>query len=289
LREPLKPITMHLTLTKMSNIKLYQETSSLSLIPQSDYEISAALKSQLLNSIDDKIGYDKFKDEIVKAYMVAKWECPVGLELQVLVDETQKTFRRKYGSIRVDEIGIIFNRGLSGEYGKFMGLSLPTFCMFTDAYLKEQSRIKLLTPMEEKKEPSLAQRFETAKNLALSAFDKFADGKSIDMEGATVYRFLAGLKIIQYTDDEQHEFLANAQVEVIDRKNREKFTSLDKHVRSKIEKELGDINLLSDKIKFTAQHNGLIKYFGILSFESETPKADLLNSINQQAKQYLNK
>jgi len=271
----------------MTSLQLYTAPQALAEIPQRDHEIAKALNTGLYcqTSLDE--AFEIMQGNIAKAYILAKYEMPPSGELTLLTDETMKMFKERFGSIRNNEISICFSRGLRGDYGDFMGLSYPTFSKWAFSYMKEQSRIKLLTPMEEKKEPTLQQRFETAKNLALTAFDKFIEGRSIELEGATVYRFLAGLKVIQYSEDEQNDFMIGATNEVINRKRLEKTTTLDKNVRNQIEKQLDDVTLLKEKIKLIAQHNGLVAYLEILQFESVTPKADLLNSINQQAKQYL--
>lgn len=272
---------------KMSNLTLYNK-KEISNIPSRDQEIVLALNTPIVSSLSDRDSYDLFKGEIVKAYVLAKFETPIGSELQILADGTMKAFKQKFGSIRIEELAICFNRGLCGEYGNdWKGLSLITFSYWATCYMKEQSRIKLLTPMEEKKEPTLLERFEIAKRLALSTLVAFMNGLSIEMQGATVYRFLAKLKIIQYSEEEQADFMEGAKTMVINNKQREKFTSMDKHIRAAIEKELADVTLLDTKIKHTAQHNGLANYFALIVKDEEQPIAYLTGLINQQAKQYL--
>lgn len=270
----------------MSNIELYQQPNALAEIPSRDNEIANALKSRLISTLSDEEAFELLKANITKAYVSARYEMPLANELIIIADETMKAFKMKFGSLRENEIAILFTRGLCGDYGDFKGLSLITFVNWVLGYLKELSRIKLTTHVEEKKEPSLSERFEIAKSLALKTFDDFIQEKSIELQGATVYRFLAKLGIIKYSDQEQEEFMTGAHNEVIAKKHREKITSMDKHIRSKIERELEQPQLLEEKIKFTAQHNGLVKYFDALKFVP-TPKAYLLNQINEHAKTFL--
>jgi hypothetical protein len=271
----------------MNSLQLYQQPTALAEIPNRDKEIAFALSTPLFSSLPKNEAYNVMKAAITKSYLLAKFECPIGSELQLITDETMKVFQSRFGTIRQSEIEVCFIRGVMGDYGKYMGLALPSFSQFAIGYLKEESRIKLTTKVEEKKEPSLEQRFETAKNLSLKTFDDFNEGKSIELQGATVYRFLAKLGIIKYTDEEQSEFMTGARNEVIAKKGREKFLTVDKHLRAKIERELKDVGLLDEKIKFTAQHNGLVQYFELLTFESIEPKTELTNLINEQGKQYL--
>lgn len=265
----------------MSNIQLYQRPTALTEIPKRDSEIALALTSPIFSSLEAKEAYNVMKQCITKAYLLAKYECPIGAELQLITDETMKIFQSRFGSIRQNEIDICFTRGIMGDYGEFKGLALPAFSKFAQAYLKEQSRIKLLTPVETKIEPTKEQKFEIGKNLALATLQKFLEEKPIDIEGATVYRFLRKLGIVVYSEEEQSEFLEVAKEQVIAGRTREKSTSLDKQVRATIEKELNDMSLLETKIIHTAQHNGLVQYFQSLSFEDQ-PIAYLTNLINEK-------
>lgn len=265
----------------MSNIKLYQQPDALSLIPQSDCEIHVALQSRIFSAIPNDEAYDIMKNHITRAYVSARFEMPNAQELVIIVDETMKVFKSQFGSIREDEIPLCFSRGIRGNYGEFKGLALPALSKFAQCYLKENSRLKLLTPVETKTEPTKEQKFEIGKNLALSTLQKFLEEKPIDIEGATVYRFLRKLGIVVYSEEEQSEFLELAKDQVIASRTREKFTSLDKHVRATIEKELNDMSLLETKIIHTAQHNGLVQYFQSLSFEDQ-PIAYLTNLINEK-------
>jgi hypothetical protein len=270
----------------MNSLQLYQQPTALAEIPNRDKEIAFALSTPLFSSLPKNEAYNVMKAAITKSYLLAKFECPIGSELQLITDETMKVFQSRFGTIRQSEIEVCFIRGVMGDYGKYMGLALPSFSQFAIGYLKEESRIKLTTKVEEKKEPSLEQRFETAKNLALKTFNDFNEGKSIELQGATVYRFLAKLGIIKYSDEEQEDFMTGAYNEVIAKKQREKVTSLDKHLRQQITIELSKPEMLNDKIKLTAQHNGLLAYFQELSFDDKA-KEQLTNIINEQGKQYL--
>lgn len=265
--------------------------NSTAVFDGSEKSILNAIESEFVNNVNDDTLEDKLFDLINKTHLIAgiKHSGDVN-ELNATVSEIIAELRFNKNNIRIDEIEIAFKNGAHKKYGDYFGLNAVSFCGFIKSYVLDPNRleaIKIKYMLEEKKEPSLQERFEIAKNLALSTFQQFIDGQPIELQGATVYRFLAKLKIIKYSDEEQADFMEGAKTIVIDNKKREKFTSLDKHVRATIEKELNNLTLLDTKIKHMAQHNGLTNYFASLSIGSETPKADLLNSINQQAKQYL--
>lgn len=271
----------------MTSLQLYQQPTVLAEIPNRDHEIAHALTSRLFSSIEDVEAYQIMKNCIVKAYIVSRYESPVGDELKVLVDETMKVFKSKIGSIRENEIQICFTRGIIGEYGDFKGLSLPTFMKFGNGYLRELSRIKLTTEAKEDKTPSKLDRFKTAFHLALNTLNDYEQGKSIELQGATVYRFLMGIGIIQYTEQEQCDFIEGATNEVIAKRQREKITSLDKHIRNQIEKELENPFLLKEKIIRQAQHNGLVAYFQEIILNEETPEDYLEQKIKQYGQKFL--
>jgi len=267
--------------------------NSIAVFDGSEKSILKAIESNLVNQLDNDTIEEKLIDLVNKTHLIAGIKHSGDIrELNTTVSEIIAELRFNKTNIRINEIEIAFQNGVHKKYGDYFGLNAVTFCGFIKSYILDPTRleaIKLKNMTEEKKQPTLQERFETAKNLALTAYDKFDKGQSIELEGATVYRFLAGLKVIVYDDEEQAQFMTGATNEVIAKKNLEKVTSMDKNVRNLIQKQLDDISLLSEKIKLTAQHNGLVQYFEILKFESETPKATLLNLINEQAKQYLNK
>lgn len=197
----------------MTAIQLYQQETSISLIPDRDRDMAFALKSEFFCRLDDKYAYQVMKEAITKAYVLARYEAPIGSELQILADETMKVFKSRFGSIREQEIIIIFTRGLSGEYGPFKGLSFPTFSNWAASYLKEHSRVLLTTHVEEKHDPTEQEIFEISKKNALTAFEDFKKKGTCGRYGFVVYDFLSSLGLISVTQEEKNEYWRQAQSE----------------------------------------------------------------------------
>jgi len=197
----------------MTAIQIYQQNTSLSMVPDRDKDIAAALSSALFCRLNDKLAYEVMKDAVVKSYVLARYECPLGQELQILVDETMKVFKARFGSIREEEVSIIFTRGLTGEYGNFKGLSLPTFSSWAAAYLKEHSRVLLTTQVEEKREPTAEEVFSISRSNALTAFEDFKKKGTCGRYGFVVYDFLSSLGLISVTQEEKNEYWRQAQSE----------------------------------------------------------------------------
>ncbi len=259
--------------------------NSVAVFDGSEKTILNAVQSELVNKLTNDTLEDKLLDLVKQTHLIAGIKHSGDMnELNITVSEIIAEMRLNKTNIRVDEIEIAFKNGAHKKYGDYFGLNAVTFCSFIKSYVLDPNRleaIKITKVEQPKTEPTREQKFEIGKNLALSTLQKFLEEKPIDIEGATVYRFLRKFGIVVYSEDEQVDFLEGARTIVINNKHREKFTSLDKHVRATIEKELNDVSLLETKIIHTAQHNGLVQYFQSLSFEDK-PITYLTNLINEK-------
>lgn len=269
----------------MSNIEIYKQNTNLS-VPERDNEIQVALESRMIKDVASVELFEILKAVIIKAYIVSRYTSPVGNELTIITDETLKKVKSSFGAIRERELPIIFTRGVAKEYGDYKGLSFPTFIDWFRAYLKEESRIKLTTPVTETKEPTLQERFTVASKNAMDAFLAYQSGKDISLVAPSVYRFLRGIRLFQYSDEEQEEFMGQAKLETIAHLNNKKATTADKFKRLDIGRILENLNLeenlpLNEKVVIQAKRLGLYAYFQTLIME----EADLQELINQHKPQ----
>jgi len=265
----------------MSKIEIYKKENIL-IIPERDNEIQFALESRMIKDVPNKELFELMKAIIIKSYVVSRFTSPSGDELAMITDETLKTAKSRYGSLRERELPILFTRGVAKEYGDYKGLSFPTFVDWFRAYLKEESRIKLTTPIQETKEPTLQERFNVASKNAMDAYLAYQLGRDIGMVAPSVYRFLRGIKLFKYTDDEQLEFIGQAKLETIAYLNSKKANTADKFKRLDIARILENLNLeenlaLNEKVVVQAQRLGLYAYFQTLMMD----EADLQELINQ--------
>lgn len=224
---------------KMTSIQLYKQDTALVGIPSKDKEIAFALTSPIFSSLSPENAYDVMKQSITRAYLLAKYECPVGVELQIIVDETMKIFQIRFGSIRKNEIDICFARGIMGDYGEFKGLALPAFSSFATGYLKEQSRIKLTTPTElEKMQPTELEIFEISKSNALKAFSELQRNGTVGSFGGVVYDFLNKIKLIELEQQEKNEYWKQAKEEYLNFLTVSMANPLDMPERNRLKKDL---------------------------------------------------
>jgi hypothetical protein len=252
----------------MNEIQLYQKPNDLASLPQRVAEIQAALSSRMIKDLSEPELFEVFKSNISKCYVISRFAAPEGIELTVIIDETMKMAKARFGNLRSDEISIAFTRGIAKEYGDYMGLSFITFVEWLKAYMKEEARINLTTPVPEvKTEPTREEKFDLFVTNALQAFSGHRAGKDISLVASSVYRFLRRLDLFVYSEEEQEEFINRAQKEVIAHLHMKKSTVLDKNVRNQIERQLSAPETLEQTIILQAQRLGLYAYFQSLIIE----------------------
>lgn len=245
----------------MSDIRLYNREQALAAIPARDVEIYDALSSDMISSISNAICFELFKLAITKAYIASRYTAPEGSEMTTIITETSKFAKARLGSIRVKEVDIAFTRGLTKEYGEYHGLSFITFIDFLKGYMKESSRLALMAPVDEIKEPTSEEKFQIASYNALKSFSDYKKGEDIHLVAPAVYRFLNRLKIIQYNDEERSEFLDFAEKAVILQEKEKASKTNDRNMRRAILSALQRPETLEQKIIFQAQRLGLYAYF----------------------------
>lgn len=246
----------------MNELQLHHNTASLTAAPKRETEIQLALQTRMIKDISDLELYEIFKANISKCFVISRFAAPEGNELKAISDETMKMAKSRFGNLRVDEINIAFTRGLAKEYGDYMGLSFITFTDWLKAYLKEEARINLTKPAPEvKPEPTREERFNLGVYNALNAFEGYSVKRDISLMAPTVYRFLRKINLFAYNEQEQEEFINQAQKDVIAHLQAKKATVLDKNVRNQIARQLEAPETLDQTIILQAQRLGLYAYF----------------------------
>lgn len=261
----------------MSNIKLYHQ-QNLSEIPHRDMIIQQALQSRMLKDITHADLFNHFKKMITKSYITSRYATPEPYEMEMIIDETMKMAKDRYGSLREDEVEIAFSRGVTREYGDFKGLSFPTFIDFIKGYMKEESRIKLTKPVEAASgPPSMEEQFAVAKQNALKAFEDFKKQNDIHLVAPVTFRFLRYLKLIVLAKEESESILKEAKQRVLTDLRMKQSGTTDKNLYKEIENQIGSEATMEEKSKFEAQRLALYTYFQQLMLE-ETDLEQLIEA-----------
>lgn len=254
-----------------------------------DLTVSVSNKHLLLNEPafkrPDKYNHNIILVAVLKSYTDLRWEKPSINDINVMVNEIKFAINNRYKGIRIEEIPDVFADGIRKVYGDFMGLSIVTFEMFIMGYLESIKRKNLALTIPKKdlvKEPTLQERFTVASKNAMDAYLAFQAKADISLVAPAVYRFLRGIKLFQYTDEEQEEFMSEAKQQTITHLNNKKATTVDKFKRMDIGRVLENLNLeenktLNEKVVIQAQRLGLYSYFQTLMME----ESDLQELINQ--------
>lgn len=238
----------------------------------------------LLNPPAFKEDYNKVYNTtlaaVAKSFADLNFAVPGKKDVDMMVSELTKNIQENHKQLRVEEIRTAFANGIRKEYGEYMGLSVVTFDMFIKGYLNSRQRADLaksIPVIETTSEPTDEQKFQLASGNAFKAFQDYQLGKDITLVAPVVYRFLNRLKIVQYTEEEKAEFLAEAQKEVIENLTKQKAVMLDKIKRLEIARQLEKPQTLDQKIILQAQRLGLYAFFQEVIME-ETDLKTLINS-----------
>jgi len=218
-------------------IQLYKSENA--IVPSRDNEIKLALQTRLFSVIDQKDAYPIVKNAIVKAYITARYEMPELFEIEIIIEETMKAIKNKFGSLREEELSIAISRGLIGDYGDFKGISMITIIQFVKAYLKEESRIKLTLPAkQEKMKPSDDEIYELCKSNALKAFSELQRNGTVGSFGGVVYDFLTSIKLIELEQSEKNDYWKQAKEEYLEYLTKAIANPLDMPERNRLKKDL---------------------------------------------------
>lgn len=159
--------------------------------------------------------YNEVLAQVEKSIVHLGWKVPNDTDMELLVNEITTSIRNDYKQLRTEEISMCFAKGIRGEYGDFMGMSIVTFEKFIIGYLNSQYRINLgktLPRPEEKATPKELTRQDRI-DFALKAFQAFKEKGFYNDLGNIVYAFLDSEKLIPFTAKEKFETLEIARQE----------------------------------------------------------------------------
>jgi hypothetical protein len=254
-------------------IQLYNQ-NGLAGIPEKDQEISIALESRMINVVPDAELFELFKAGVTAAYAIVRWDAPKGVEYTVMIDQVMRICKKTYGTIREKEIVIAITRGVLGDYGEYMGLSIKSFTWFIKSYLAEESRIKLLAernkPADSKAEPTLAEQKEAFISRLEQLYEDFKQGRAIlPTEGTFYFEKLFSAKVIRLTEDQRNQLKQTAYERLVKAKNPAKSQTKSEHDRMKqVYQAFITSGLEGNDVKREAMYLGLLEWFkGLADFD----------------------
>lgn len=159
------------------------------------------LKPNVLQVVKKEL-FDTVNASIARCYADLNFKVPDDTDY--LVNEVTNSILKNYPSMRLQEIPVAFSRGIRKEYGDFFGLCVISFELFVAGYLNSEERLKLAEQknrllIEERIEPSVDEKFNTAKNLCVDTFlaiKSNAASKSITIMALSIYSFLDSIGLI---------------------------------------------------------------------------------------------
>lgn len=263
-----------------TGIKLYQQNIELSRYPKREADIYSALQTRLISSLEEKELYNILKSNISKSYATANFTAPEPNQFMLIVDETMKYYRDRFGFIREAEINLIFTRGLAKEYGPFMGLSFITFVDWAKAYAKDLVRIKLTSAPKETNKPTDEEMYQLKKTNALSALNEFKAKGTCGRYALDVYDFFCELKLIDLSQEEKNEYWRLAKQEYQQYLNSQRAKMITMEDKRKLDKEYAEALEGGKTARFVVISKRLIvdDYFRTIVME----ETDLLTLIEQK-------
>ena len=200
--------------------------------------------------------------QLIKSVNHLGWKLPEDNDVKLLVNEIAGSIVRDYKQIRKAEIGIAFSKGIRGEYGEFMGLSVVTFEKFIIGYLASDYRAALgkSLPVAEMPAPTKELSREDRMEWAKTAYETFKEKGFYDDYGNQIYEFLDKEGLIPFTPSEKFELLDQARQEEYRRLQNPLSVKEAREFNKQIEALMTDNQKLLPRTKKLA----LNKYFQIL-------------------------
>lgn len=217
-----------------------------------------------------------------------------------LMDGIALEIKRAVPNIRLLEIPIAINKGVLGEYGDFLGLSIVSVIKFLKTHYMSAKRAEIAKQVSHKEEekpiPSIEEQKALAKVHLIEGFERYKETKKIPFSAVYLYRFLSKhFNLVEYSNEVKFEMYYEAILKI---KN-EKEHDLDINSRISNRKDIdflnGFLDTIPDKIecakavlkavqekelrymlKNESERIALKRYFDNL-IEMETEIKDLLN------------
>ncbi len=217
-----------------------------------------------------------------------------------LMDGIALEIKRAVPNIRLLEIPIAINKGVLGEYGDFLGLSIVTVIKFLKAHYTSAKRAEIAKQVSHKEEekpiPSIEEQKALAKFHLIEGFERYKETKKIPFSAVYLYRFLSKhFNLVQYSNEAKYEMYYEAILKI--KKEKEHDLNINSRMSNRKDVDFlnGFLDTFSDKIecakavlkavqekelrymlKNESERIALKKYFDNL-IEMETEIKDLLN------------
>lgn len=171
-----------------------------------------------------------------------------------LMEGIATEIKRSVPNIRLAEIPIAINKGVLGDYGEFLGLSIVTVIKFLKSHYESGKRAEIAKQLQHKEEekpiPTIEEQKALAKIHLVEGFDKYKSTKQIPFSAVYLYRFLSEhFGLVNYSNDLKFEMYYQAIKSVI----HEKEHDLDLNARMANRKDIDFlkpfIKTYSDKIE----------------------------------------
>lgn len=253
-------------------------------LPAKSQEILRALESPLVLNSSDEVVKDQIKKAMLRSYFDLGFSYPSDNDFPVMVQSILNNVRMEGMALRLDEISIAFSRGILKEYGEFMGLSVASFSGFIKSYIMNNARLEALReknkPAEAKREPTDQEKFQTAKENALRAYEDIKQDKDITLYGSVVYDFLDSLKLIEFTNEEKCAFYEKAKDKLIKENQIKAAGKVDQFLLAKIKKIIEGLQTGEEKdlIKPRAKVLSLTSYLQGLMLD-EADLSELIDDV----------
>lgn len=217
-----------------------------------------------------------------------------------LMDGIALEIKRAVPNIRLLEIPIAISKGVLGEYGDFIGLSIVTVIKFLKAHYTSAKRAEIAKQVSHKEEekpiPSIEEQKALAKVHLIEGFERYKETKKIPFSAVYLYRFLSEhFKLVEYPNEVKFEMYYQSILNI----KREKEQDLDINSRMSNRKDIDFLNGFLDTfphkiecakavlkavkekelrymLKNESERIALKRYFDNL-IEMETEIKDLLN------------
>jgi len=198
---------------------------------------------------------------IAKCYVDLNFKIPDNTEY--LVNEVTDVIVEKFPSMRTAEIATALAKGIRGEYGEYFGLCVVSFEQFIAGYLTSPERKQLVDEKiklidQKRPEPTPDEKFNTAKNICLEAYEQVKAGKPIGLTAVTVYTFIKSLGLLEgYKGD-----LKEAMNALVAEKTKEIAFCMDVMKRRQLNLELERLNESIEKDALTPDQWDEVKRMG---------------------------
>lgn len=244
-----------------------------------------AFNSKLIRDCTDREIMDTLNDVIAKSIFEGGYNSKDIQDTVSIIQSLLPDCKMFWKTLTLDELKLAANRGIRGQYGEIIGVSVASLSKMFNGYMLDSKRheakkaLHQTMTVETKPEISEEHLALNRNKIILNAFDKYKSTGMYDDLGNYVYDCLKKAGIIKYTGKEVREFI----VQAIDNMKNKKLLYLSdctdlaegRKVKRDLELLKQDEIVVSPEIQIEAKRLMLFARFNEMIFEEES-LADLL-------------